>query len=65
MSADPLHYKSITEISGLIRRGEAKPSEITETILSRIAKLDGQFHGYVHVLAERASETEPPMKVGD
>lgn len=54
MSADPLHYKSITEISGLIRRGEAKPSEITETILSRIAKLDGQFHGYVHVLAERA-----------
>ena len=54
MSADPLHYKSITEISGLIRRGEAKASEITEAILGRIAKLDGQFHGYAHVLAERA-----------
>ncbi|MCC8977826.1 amidase [Bradyrhizobium acaciae] len=54
MSADPLHYKSITEISELIRRGEAKSSEITEAILGRIAKLDGQFRGYAHVLAERA-----------
>ena len=54
MSADPLHYKSIAEISGLIRRGEAKSSDITEAMLSRIARLDGQFHGYAHVLAERA-----------
>ncbi|MEZ0104175.1 Asp-tRNA(Asn)/Glu-tRNA(Gln) amidotransferase A subunit family amidase [Bradyrhizobium elkanii] len=54
MSADSLHYKSITEISELIRRKEAKPSEITEAMLGRIAKLDGQFHGYALVLAERA-----------
>jgi amidase len=54
MSADPLHYKSITEISELFRRREALPSEVTETILSRIAKFDGKFHSYALVLAERA-----------
>jgi amidase len=54
MSADPLHYKSITEISDLFRRGELLPSEVTEAILNRIAKLDGEFHGYALVLAERA-----------
>ena len=56
MSADPVHYKSITEISGLFQRGELRPSEVTEAMLSRIAKLDGQFHGYALVLAERAME---------
>ncbi|WP_426434857.1 amidase [Bradyrhizobium genosp. P] len=54
MSEDPLHYKSITEISELFRRGELLPSEVTEAILNRIAKLDGEFHGYARVLAERA-----------
>ncbi|QOZ28094.1 amidase [Bradyrhizobium sp. CCBAU 51753] len=54
MSADPLHYKSITEISELFRRGEPLSSEVTAAILSRIAKLDGKFHGYATVLAERA-----------
>lgn len=54
MSTDPLHYKSITEISDLFRRGELLPSEVTEAILNRIAKLDGEFHGYALVLAERA-----------
>lgn len=54
MSADPLHYKSITEISELFRRGELLSSEVTAATLSRIAKLDGKFHGYATVLAERA-----------
>lgn len=54
MSADPLHYKSITEISELFRRGELLSSEVTAAILGRIAKLDGKFHGYATVLAERA-----------
>ncbi|MET4389902.1 amidase [Bradyrhizobium sp. F1.4.3] len=56
MSADPIHYKSIVEISGLFQRGELRPSEVTEVMLSRIARLDGQFHGYALVLAERAME---------
>src|SRR5215475_8158478 len=54
MSADPIHYKSITEISELIRRRELRPSEVTEAMLSRIEKLDGEFYGYAVVLAERA-----------
>jgi len=54
MSVDQLHYKSITELSELFRRGEVLPSEVTEATLSRIEKLDGGFHGYAVVLAERA-----------
>jgi amidase len=54
MSEDPLHYKSIVELSELIHRGELRSSEITEAILNRIAKLDSEFHGYALVLAERA-----------
>ncbi|WP_375305213.1 amidase [Bradyrhizobium sp. A11] len=54
MSADPIHYKSITELSELFRRGELLPSKVTEAMLSRIARLDGKFHGYALVLAERA-----------
>ncbi|MGY4364666.1 Asp-tRNA(Asn)/Glu-tRNA(Gln) amidotransferase A subunit family amidase [Bradyrhizobium sp. LB1.3] len=54
MSADPIHYKSITELSELFRRGELLPSKVTEAMLSRIAKLDSKFYGYALVLAERA-----------
>jgi amidase len=54
MSADELHYKSISELSGLFRRRELLPSEITQASLSRIEKLDGSLHGYAVVLAERA-----------
>jgi amidase len=53
MSADPIHYKTITELSELFRRGELLPSKVTEAILGRITKFDGQLHGYAHVLAER------------
>jgi amidase len=56
MSADPIHYKSIIELSGSFQRGELRPSDVTEAMLSRIAKIDGQFHGYALVLAERAME---------
>lgn len=54
MSADQLHYASITELSDLYRRKEVRPTEVTEAILNRIEKLDGRFHGYAVVLAERA-----------
>ena len=54
MSVDQLHYKSIIELSEHFRRGVLLPSEVTEATLSRIAKLDGRFHGYAVVLAERA-----------
>ena len=36
MSADELHYKSMSELSELFRRKEALPSEVTEAALNRI-----------------------------
>src|SRR6478672_8505384 len=54
MSADELHYKSMSELSELFRRRELLPSEVTQASLNRIDKLDGKFHGYAVVLAERA-----------
>jgi amidase len=54
MSADELHYKSMSELSELFRRGELRPSEVTEASLSRIDRLDGKFRGYALVVAERA-----------
>jgi amidase len=49
-----LAYESLTSISDLIRRKEFSSGEVTGTILQRIAKLDGQYHSYATVLAERA-----------
>jgi amidase len=54
MSADELHYKSIFELSKLFHRREVLPSEVTQATLNRIDRLDGKFHGYAVVLAERA-----------
>jgi amidase len=54
MSANQMHYTSVIELSELFRRNAALPSEVTQATLNRIAKLDGSFHGYAMVLAERA-----------
>jgi amidase len=54
MAVNELYYKSITELSELFRHKEVLPSEVTEATLSRIDQLDGRFHGYAIVLAERA-----------
>ncbi len=53
MSLD-LAYKSLTTISDLIRRRQLSSVEVTDAILQRIAELDGQYHSYATVLAERA-----------
>ncbi len=53
MSSD-LAYKSLTTISDLIRRKQVSSVEVTNAILQRIAELDGQYHSYAAVLAERA-----------
>ena len=55
MKADQLHYKSIVELSGLIRRGEVTSAQATAAMLERIDKLDGRLHGYAAVLKERAT----------
>jgi amidase len=53
MSSD-LAYESLTTVSDLIRRKQLSSVEITNAILQRIAKLDGQYHSYATVLTERA-----------
>ena len=62
MSADELHYKSISELSELFRRKEALPSEVTRAILNRIDKFDGSLHGYAVVLADRRMADPPPSR---
>ena len=53
MSSD-LQYEQLTTISDLIRRKKLSSVEVTDATLKRIAKLDGQYHSYATVLAERA-----------
>jgi amidase len=53
MSSD-LAYESLTTVSDRIRRRQVSSVEVTNAILQRIAKLDGQYHAYATVLAERA-----------
>ncbi len=54
--ADDLHYKTITEISGLIRDKELSPVEVTEAQLTRIESLDGRLRSYATVMAEEAMD---------
>jgi amidase len=55
MSSD-LPYESLTTVSDLIRRKKLSSVEVTDAILQRIAKLDGQYHSYATVLAERSRD---------
>ncbi|AYC32365.1 amidase [Pseudomonas cavernae] len=53
---DELHYLEMYELSLLIRSGKVSPVDVTETLLARIDKLDGQLHGYARVTPELAME---------
>ena len=53
MSLD-LHDEPLLEISARIRRRELSPVTVTQAILDRIVSLDGAYHSYATVLAERA-----------
>src|ERR1700683_524991 len=53
MSSD-LQYEQLTAVSDLIRRKKLSSGEVTDATLQRIAKLDGQYHSYATVLAERS-----------
>src|SRR5215471_2212809 len=56
MSSDPVHYLSLTDVSERLRRGELKPTTLSEKILARIAQHDGALKSYTTVLADRAME---------
>ena len=49
-----LHDLTIAEGAALIAARKLSPPEWTEALLARIAALDGQFHAFISVTAERA-----------
>ena len=60
----PLHYMSLRDVARLIEAREFSPVELTETMLDRIAAVDGRLKSYATVMrvpamaAARAAEAE-------
>jgi amidase len=54
MTSEPVHYLSLMDVSARLRSGELKPTALTESILARIARHDGELKSYTTLLADRA-----------
>ena len=54
MSETLLHFKTITELAGLLESKEISPVELTEAMLTRIQELDFQYKSYATVMGEQA-----------
>jgi amidase len=54
MTSDPVYYLSLTEVSERLRRGELRPTALSEMILTRIDRHDGALKSYTTLLADRA-----------
>ena len=54
MSTIPLHFKTITEVSELIKAKHISPVEVTTAILDRIDQLDSHLKSYATVTADHA-----------
>ena len=54
MTSDPVHYLSLTDVSERLRRGELRPTALSEMTLARIAQHDGALKSYTTLLADRA-----------
>jgi amidase len=54
MSETPLHFKTITELAGLIESKEISPVELTEAMLMRIQEQDSRYKSYATVMGEQA-----------
>ncbi|MCH8229795.1 MAG: Asp-tRNA(Asn)/Glu-tRNA(Gln) amidotransferase subunit GatA [Chloroflexi bacterium] len=64
MQETPLHFKTISEVAGLIQTKQLSPVELAEAILGRIGSIDSRYKSYATVMADqamasaRAAETE-------
>lgn len=47
-------WNTLTELAGLVGRGEASSLEITEALLDRIARADGTLHAFIEVYGDEA-----------
>lgn len=54
MGNSPLHYRSIMELSAMLRSGETTPTKLTEHLLARIEQLNGPLNAFNLVTADRA-----------
>ena len=51
-----LPFLSIGEASRLVKKGEISPVELTESVLDRITKFDGDLNTYITVMGEKAMD---------
>lgn len=64
MHDEPIHYMSLRDVARLIEARELSPVALTETMLDRIAAVDGRLKSYATVMADdalaaaRAAESE-------
>lgn len=56
MSVRPLHFKSLLEVGKLIQTGQLSAVAVTKEMLDLIARVDGQFHSFIHLCHDRALE---------
>ena len=63
---DALYNLSISQLAPLLARREVSPVEVTEQLLERIARLDGQLHAYLTVDADgaRAQARDAEARLG-
>ncbi|PKB73302.1 MAG: amidase [SAR202 cluster bacterium Io17-Chloro-G7] len=54
MTETPLHFKTITELAGLIHSRQLSPVEVTQAMLGRIDALDSRLKSFATVMAEHA-----------
>ena len=50
----PLYYLSIHEAQQLIKDRKLSPVELTQSVLDRIAAVDGKLHAYINLMADSA-----------
>jgi amidase len=54
MASLPLHFKSLSEISQMIRLSKISSVDLTRYMFDLIDKLDGHFQSYIHLCNDRA-----------
>ena len=57
MADVPLHFKTITELAGLIQSEQISPVEVTNAMLQRINDLDGKYKSYATRMADHALDS--------
>src|SRR3954463_15161617 len=60
-----LMFRPVTDLAGLVRRGELSARELVETSVRRIEELDGRLDAFIDVDGERAIAEAEEIGTGD